>query len=97
MTQRLIEGSDWQCVENYVCSLATYVVACPRNRQCEVGMGIFALGVPRGEKVVFSGRIEITVIGLGSLYFRVHDNLGPCDIQFQEKSSKPISCNWEGY
>jgi hypothetical protein len=92
---KLIDGSDWQWAEDYVYATATYVVACPEDRQCQVGMGVFSFGAPRGEKIRFSGEKEIIVIGVGSLHFRVDDGKGPCWIGFTQQENRPISGSWE--
>ncbi|MCZ8254517.1 MAG: hypothetical protein O9327_02395 [Polaromonas sp.] len=89
-----ITGSSWQKAETYVYAAATYVVACPPDRRCQVGMGIYAFGEPRGEKVRFSGELEVTVVGAGALWFRVADDKGPCQVGFVQKSNRPISWTW---
>lgn len=91
MPEITINGSDWQWAEDYVYLTASYVIACPKDRRCQVGMGIFALGEPRGEKVRFSGETEITVVGAGALHFRVDDGLGPCIVGFAQASNRPLS------
>ena len=90
-----VNGPDWQWGEDYVYATATYTVACPPSRTCQVGMGIMAFGEPHGEKIRFSGEREITVIGIGSLHFRVDDGEGPCRIGFTKKSSTNIKWEWE--
>lgn len=92
---KLIDGSTWQWAEDYVYASATYVAACPPDRRCQVGMGIFAFGEPRGEKIRFSGEQEITVVGAGALHFRVDDEKGPCKIGFAQKGYSPISWTWD--
>jgi hypothetical protein len=91
----IIRGDVWQWAEDYVYATATYVVACPPNRRCQVGMGLFFLGKPRGEKITFSGERDIVVIGIGALYFRVDDGLGPCKAGFMLKSNRPIGWRWD--
>lgn len=91
---KIIDGPGWQWAEDYVYATATYVVACPPSRRCEVGMGVFAFGEPRGEKVQFSSEREITTIGAGALHFRVADDRGPCKIGFAQESNRPISWTW---
>jgi hypothetical protein len=93
-TYKEISGSDWQRAETYVFAMATYVVACPPDRTCQVGMGVFAFGSPRGEKIRFSGEREITVFGAGALHFRVDDGKGPCEIGFSLKSNRRLSWTW---
>lgn len=89
-----IEGTEWQWAEEYVYAVATYVVSCPADRRCQVGMGVFVNGSPMGEKIRFSGTEEITVIGAGSLHFRVDDGKGPCKIGFSQSNNKPLSWPW---
>jgi hypothetical protein len=84
-------GEDWTWCESYVYAYATYTVACEPNRQCQVGMGLFLFGEPRGEKIRFSGRREITVIGAGSLHVRAADGKGPVKVAFSQKSAELIS------
>jgi hypothetical protein len=92
---KTIDGPNWQWAEDYIYGMATYVVACPPDRRCQVGMGLFVLGEPRGEKLRFSGEMEIRVVGAGALYFRVDDDRGPCRVGFVQKSNRPISWTWE--
>lgn len=94
VTYKLIDGPGWQWAEDYIYAMATYVVACPADRRCQVGMGVFAFGEPRGEKLRFSGEREIIVIGAGALHFRVDDGKGPCRIGFAQKENRPISWTW---
>lgn len=95
ITYKTINDSNWQWAENYVYASATYLVACPIDRRCQVGMGVFMLGEPRGEKIRFSGEKEITVIGAGSLHFRIDDDKGPCRIGFTQVTSRLIKLTWE--
>src|SRR5690349_11457085 len=92
---KTIDGSNWQWAEDYIYTMATYVVACPPDRTCQVGMGVFAFGEPRGEKIRFTGEKEITVIGAGALHFRVDDGKGPCRVGFCQKSNRPVSWSWD--
>ena len=94
VTYKQIDGPSWQWAEDYVYATATYVVACPPDRHCQVGMGVFAFGEPRGEKIRFSGEKEITVVGAGALHFRVDGGKGACRIGFALKSNRPISWTW---
>ena len=89
-----VRSSDWQWAEDYVYATATYVVACPTGRTCQVGMGVFAFGEPRGEKIRFSGEQAITIIGAGALHFRVDDDGGQCLVGFCLKENKPLSWTW---
>ena len=94
VTYKTIDGSNWQWAEDYVYATATYIVACPPGRRCQVGMGVFAFGKPQGEKIRFSGEQEITVVGAGALHFRTDDEGGPCKVGFTQKSNRPISWTW---
>lgn len=70
-------GSDWQWFEDYASFSSTYSVACNDGRSCQVGMGVFAFGAPRGEKIRFTGTREITTLGFGSIHIRMDDGKGP--------------------
>jgi len=89
-----VDGPGWQWAEDYVYVMATYVVACPANRRCQVGMGIMALEEPRGEKIRFSGEKEISVIGAGALHFRVDDGNGPCRVGFARTAVTGSPLKW---
>lgn len=91
---KMIEGTSWQWAEDYFYASAKYVIACPTDRRCQVGMGLFIFSEPRGEKIRFSGEMEITVIGAGSLHFRVDDDKGPCKIGFVQADNRPVSWPW---
>lgn len=83
-------GADWTWCEDYVYAYATYVVACEPNRECQVGMGVFAFGGPLGEKIRFTGQREITVVGFGALHMRMVDGVGPGKIAFAQKNAELI-------
>jgi hypothetical protein len=89
-----VDGPDWQWGEEYVNLYGQYVVACPTDRTCQVGMGVFAGGTPLGEKIRFSGEKEITVVGVGSLHFRVDDGKGPCRVAIVSAVNKPLTWTW---
>jgi hypothetical protein len=92
----MIDGPDWQYSgETYVYLMATYMVACPPDRTCQVGMGAKWFGEPRGEKIRFSGEQEITVALAGQLHFRVDDGQGPCKVGFARKSAELIKWTWD--
>lgn len=82
--------TGWTWFEDYVYAYATYVVACEQARECQVGMGVFAFGEPRGEKIKFSGEQEITVIGVGSIHIRASDGLGPVKAAIIPKDATPV-------
>lgn len=71
-------GDGWTWFEDYVFAWATWTVNCPRDRTCQVGMGIFTGGNPLGEKIRFSGSRKITTLLAGSIHIRVVDDKGPC-------------------
>lgn len=79
-TERVV-GSDWLWMSDYAYLWAQWTVNCPPNRRCQVGMGIFSFGEPRGEKIRFSGSLLITTIGLGAIHVRVDDGKGDCPIR----------------
>ena len=84
-------GATWTWFEDYIYAYATYIVACEPRRECQVGMGIFAFGEPRGETIRFSGEREVTVVGIGSLHIRVLDGGGPAQVAILQKSTGLIS------
>jgi hypothetical protein len=78
----VIEVSEsWTWFEDYVYAWANWTINCPPDRQCQVGMGVFTLGEPRGEKIRFSGAREFTTVGLGSIHVRVVDGKGICKVR----------------
>lgn len=85
-----VVSEDWTWCEDYIYSYATYVVACEDNRECQIGMGVFALGRPLGEKIRFAGNREITVIGIGALHMRAIDGKGPVKVAFAQTKAEPI-------
>lgn len=88
-------GSDWTFGERYIYAYATYLVACPPDRTCQVGMGPNWFGGPLGEKIRFSGEKEIFVLGAGELHFRVDDGQGGCKVGFIQKSQGLIKASWD--
>jgi hypothetical protein len=95
VTYKTIDGPKWHWAETYVFAKATYLIACPADRRCQVGMGVSLFGQPRGEKLRFSGEREITVVGAGALHFRVDDGGGPCRVGFVLKDKSLITAKWE--
>lgn len=87
--------NDWTWYEDYAFAWATYRVACEPNRRCQVGMGIFAFGAPRGEKISYSGELDILVVGFGSLHIRPADGQGPVKAAIAPKVSGLISITWD--
>ncbi len=92
---RKMTGNDWTWYEDYAFAWATYVVACEPDRKCQVGMGVFAFGAPRGEKVSYSGEQEVLVVGFGSLHIRPADGQGPVRAAIAPKESGLISVTWD--
>ena len=88
-------GDDWTWFEDYVYAWAIYQVACEPGRLCQVGMGIFAFGEPRGEKISFVGEREILVIGVGSIHIRPSDGRGPVKAAIAQKDAGLISVSWD--
>lgn len=92
---RKTTSNDWTWFEDYVYAWATYLVACEPGRTCQVGMGVFTLGAPRGEKITFSGEKEILVIGIGSLHIRPADDQGPVKAAIAPKEEGLINIHWD--
>lgn len=82
---------SWRWFEDYAWAYATYTIACEPGRECQVGMGIFAFGSPRGEKLRFTGEMEITVIGFGALHIRMVDGKGQGKAAFRLGTAKGFS------
>ena len=80
---------------DYAFKWATYRVACEPGRQCQVGMGVFTLGQPLGEKISFSGETEIFVIGFGSLHIRPFDGRGPVKAAVSLNDPSLFSVSWD--
>lgn len=87
--------TEWTWFEDYAFAWATYVVACEPGRSCQVGMGIFAFGAPRGEKVSFAGEREILVIGIGALHIRPADGQGPVKAAIAQKEAGLMKVRWD--
>lgn len=87
---RRVATSEWTWFEDYVYMSATYLVACEPGRLCQIGMGLFAFGEPRGEKIRFSEQLEITVIGFGALHIRAADGGGPVKAAVIQKDARLI-------
>lgn len=83
-------NKDWTWFEDYVYISATYGCFTPPGRRVQVGMGVFAGGEPRGEKVAVSGKGQFTVLGAGSVHIRVYDDGGDCEIAISQDSNTPI-------
>lgn len=91
---RKTTGEEWTWFEDYVYAWASYMVACEPGRSCQVGMGVFAFGEPRGEKLSFSGTKEILTIGIGALYIRAADGKGPVKAGIAPKQAGLIEIRW---
>jgi len=65
---------------DYAFVWAKWRITCPADRTCQVGMGVFAGGEPRGEKIRFNGAREFVTIGIGAVHAHVVDGRGPCDV-----------------
>lgn len=92
---RKTTDADWTWFEDYAFAWATYMVACEPERTCEVGMGVFAFGAPRGEKLSFSGEKEILVIGIGALHIRPSDGKGPVKAAIAPKKADLFKVRWD--
>lgn len=82
-TERVV-GADWGWLSDYAYLWAQWTVNCPRDRRCQVGMGIFSFGEPRGEKIRFSGNLLITTIGIGAIHIRADDGKGDCPVRLDQ-------------
>lgn len=80
-------GREWTWFEDYVYVTATYTCFTPTDRRVQVGMGVFAFGEPRGEKVAISEKGEFTVIGVGAVHIRIYDDGPDCDIAITQDSN----------
>lgn len=92
---RKTAGTDWTWFEDYAFAWATYVVACEPDRRCQVGMGIFSFGAPRGEKISFTGERDILVVGFGSLHIRSVDGKGTVKAAIAPKEAGLLKATWE--
>lgn len=77
-------SADWTWLSDYVYLWSDWTLNCPADRTCQVGMGIFAFGEPRGEKIRFSGHQKITSIGVGAIHVRTVDGKGPCTVRLDQ-------------
>lgn len=80
-------GKDWAWFEDYVYVTATYTCFTPPNRRVQVGMGIFAFGEPRGEKVAISEKGSFTVVGPGAIHIRIYDDGPDCEVAVTQDSN----------
>jgi hypothetical protein len=80
-------GKEWTWFEDYVYVTATYNCFTPANRRVQVGMGVFAAGEPRGEKVAVSGRDTFTVVGAGAIHIRTYDDGPDCEVAISQDSN----------
>jgi hypothetical protein len=91
--QLVIPGTEWVDVDSYMCAWGKYLLECPQDRTCQVGVGILWRGEPAGEKIRFSGSEEIIVIGVGTVRIRVDDGKGPCEIKCWMQTRGTIGVN----
>ncbi|HHZ6826813.1 MULTISPECIES: hypothetical protein [Klebsiella] len=87
--------TDWTWFEDYYYPWASYIVACEPERTCQVGMGIYSFGAPRGEKIRFNGQTEILVIGVGSIHIRPADGQGPVKAAIAQKKAGLATITWD--
>ncbi len=80
----------WTWFEDYIYAAATYTYFTPADRRVQIGMGIFAAGEPRGEKVAVSGKGEFTVIGAGAIHIRIYDDGPDCDVAITQEKNIPV-------
>lgn len=88
--KRRTVGNGWTWFEDYAFALKEWSATCPPGRTVQVGMGVFFLGSPRGEKIRFSGTRDFTTVGLGAIHFRVTDGGPPCEVVLYSGKSKDI-------
>ena len=79
-------SKNWTWFEDYGYITATYTCFTPANRRVQVGMGVFAFGEPRGEKVAISEKGSFTVIGLGAIHIRIYDDGPDCEVAITQDS-----------
>jgi len=87
--------SDWTWFEDYLYAWATYRVACEPERQCQVGVGVFAFGQPRGEKISFTGERDILVVGFGAIHIRPADGKGPVKAAVAPSEHGLLKATWD--
>jgi hypothetical protein len=83
-------GKDWRKAQSYLRAGTKFVVYCPEDRQCQVGLGLMLFGEPRGEKVRFSGKRRVVGLFAGALHFRVVDDKGPCKVGWAETDTLEV-------
>ena len=76
-----VVGDGWTWLADYLFAKADWTLNCEPGRTCQVGMGIFFLGEPRGEKKRFTGHTDIWTLGIGAIHVRVVDGRGPCSVR----------------
>jgi len=74
-------SDQWTWFNDYLFVWANWTVNCPADRECQVGMGVFVDGEPRGEKLRFQGSKEFLTIGVGAIHVKVVDGKGPCKVR----------------
>lgn len=79
-----IVSDQWTWFTDYVFLWANWTVNCEAGRQCQVGMGIFTGGEPRGEKIRFGPHKQFTTVGVGAIHIRVVDGKGPCTVRLDQ-------------
>jgi hypothetical protein len=62
---------EWTWVQDYVLGTAIYTLSCEPSFTCEVGTGVFLFDQPYGSCYTFTGKLEITVYGAGSIHARI--------------------------
>jgi hypothetical protein len=76
--------NEWTWYSDYAYLWAKWTVTCEEGRQCQVGMGVFVAGEPRGEKIRFGPHKEFITVGIGSVHVRMVDGKGPCTVRLDE-------------
>jgi hypothetical protein len=90
-------GEEWTWLEEYaLIGTADYRLACPADRVCEFGSGVFTAGTPQGTRKHFSGIQAVHVFGVGAIHVRVTDGNGPCIVGItQEAMALRNAPNWK--
>lgn len=84
-------SASWTWFADYALAYGNWTVNCPRDRTCQVGMGIKLFGTPQGEKISFSGHREFVTLGVGAIHIRCVDGRGPCKVRLDQGSVGPIT------
>ena len=62
---------EWTWIQDYILGTSIYTLSCEPSFVCEAGTGIFLFEQPYGSSYTFTGKLEITVYGAGSIHARI--------------------------